>query len=149
VTAAEIVETAKELAALIGEPVPQIANEEELRDYWEHVEIYLGLKSGDLYLIRTAMRRRFEPPDIDAMLLDRKQGSEFLKSFGYAVAPRTLAKFACVGGGPAFRHFGRRVRYERPTLLAWAEGRLSPPRTSTSVPAGQASCETAHGVDRE
>ena len=58
-------------------------------------------------------------------LLDRKQASDFLGSFGYKVAPRTLAKWACVSNdGPPFRHFGRKVRYERPTLLAWAEGRL-------------------------
>lgn len=68
-------------------------------------------------------------------LLDRKQASDYLSSRGFGVAPRTLAKLACVGGGPHFRHFGRKVRYERPTLLAWAEGRLSPPRTSTSMAA--------------
>ncbi len=75
-------------------------------------------------------------------LIDRKQASEYLGSLGLNVAPRTLGKLACIGGGPAFRHFGRRVRYERPALLAWAEGRLSPPRTSTSVPVVHGSCKT-------
>jgi hypothetical protein len=65
-------------------------------------------------------------------LLDRKQASEFLTSHGFGVAPRTLAKLACIGGGPAFRHFGRKVRYERPALLEWAEARLSPALRSTS-----------------
>jgi hypothetical protein len=66
-------------------------------------------------------------------LLDRRQASEYLSAQGFGIAPRTLAKMASLGGGPEFRHFGRKVRYERPALLVWAQRRLSPPRTSTSV----------------
>jgi len=79
------------------------------------------------------------------LLLDRRQSSEYLASLGFGAAPRTLAKLASIGGGPSFRHFGRKVRYERPALLAWAEGRLSPPRTSTSVPAFHVSREAERG----
>jgi len=66
-TAAEIEETAKELAAMIGDQVPQIADEAELRDYWEHVEISVSLRQTDERMALSRIRRRFEPPDIDAM----------------------------------------------------------------------------------
>lgn len=73
-------------------------------------------------------------PDNLPTLLDRRQAAEFLNSHGFGVAPGTLAKLACIGGGPAFRHFGRKVRYERPALLDWAESRLSAPRRHSSEP---------------
>ncbi len=65
-------------------------------------------------------------------LLDRRQASKFLTERGYKTAERTLAKLASVGGGPSFRHFGRRVLYDPGALLQWALGRLSSPRSSTS-----------------
>jgi hypothetical protein len=86
------------------------------------------------------------PPNNLPPLLGRKDAAAFLKSLGLDVAPRTLAKLACIGGGPAFRHFGRRVRYEPPVLLQWAEGRLSPPRTSTSVIDFRQRVGSRHGV---
>lgn len=49
------------------------------------------------------------------------------------LAPRTLAKLRCVGGGPSFRRFGRRIVYERGELARWARSRLSPSFTSTST----------------
>lgn len=44
---------------------------------------------------------------------------------------KTLEKFRCTGGGPAFLKLGRRVLYRRGDLIAWAE---RDPRSSTSAP---------------
>jgi hypothetical protein len=66
--------------------------------------------------------------------LSRREASEFLSARGYKTAPATLAKLACIGGGPMFESFGRRVLYRESDLLAWARERTSGPRRSTSDP---------------
>lgn len=58
--------------------------------------------------------------------------AEFLRAHGYPVAAGTLATKATRGGGPSFKKFGNTALYEEEALLAWAEGRLSAPRRSTS-----------------
>src|SRR3954471_19185238 len=45
---------------------------------------------------------------------------------------KTLATKAVRGDGPTYRVFGRTVLYRWADALAWAEGRLSAPRRSTS-----------------
>ncbi len=40
--------------------------------------------------------------------LSRREASEFLTAHGFKTAPTTLAKLACIGGGPVFESFGRR-----------------------------------------
>ena len=67
-----------------------------------------------------------------AILLAPPAASEFLAKFGVRAAIPTLAKLRCVGGGPAFRRYGRRVVYERLELIRWIESRLSPAHFSTS-----------------
>jgi hypothetical protein len=47
------------------------------------------------------------------------------------VAP-TLAKYACIGGGPAFRKAGKFPIYNQEDLDTWAEHRLSKKVRSTS-----------------
>jgi hypothetical protein len=64
--------------------------------------------------------------------LDRRQAAQFLTDRGYRTAPATLAKLACLGGGPLFRSFGRKPLYLAADLLAWAEARTTGPRHSTS-----------------
>jgi hypothetical protein len=64
---------------------------------------------------------------------NRKDAAEFLTGQGFEVSPETLATMATRGGGPRFRRFGRKPLYEEDDLLAWAEGRLSPPLSSTSA----------------
>jgi len=64
--------------------------------------------------------------------LDRKQAAQFLTDRGYRTAPATFAKLACLGGGPVFRSWGRKPLYLAADLVAWAEGRTSAPRRSTS-----------------
>jgi hypothetical protein len=66
--------------------------------------------------------------------LDRKQAAQFLTDRGYRTAPATLAKLACLGGGPTFESFGRRPLYREADLLAWAQARTTGPRRSTSDP---------------
>lgn len=39
------------------------------------------------------------------------------------LAPATLAKLRCVGGGPVFAKFGRAVVYDRTDLEAWCDGK--------------------------
>ena len=63
---------------------------------------------------------------------DRKQAAAFLSERGYRTAPATLAKLACLGGGPVFESFGRRPLYREVDLLAWAQARTTGPRRSTS-----------------
>jgi hypothetical protein len=69
--------------------------------------------------------------DLDRSL-DRREAAQFLTSRGYRTAPATLAKLACLGGGPVFRSFGRKPLYLAADLLRWAEARTTPPRNSTS-----------------
>jgi hypothetical protein len=64
--------------------------------------------------------------------LDRKQAAQFLTDRGYRTASATLAKLACLGGGPVFRSFGRKPLYSAADLLVWAEARTTGPRRSTS-----------------
>jgi hypothetical protein len=64
--------------------------------------------------------------------LDPKRASEFLTKRGLPTAIRTLAKLRCIGGGPIFRRFGRRIVYERHALDTWAECRLSRELKNTS-----------------
>jgi hypothetical protein len=76
--------------------------------------------------------------------LGRKDAAQFLTDHGYRTAPATLAKLACIGGGPPFESFGRRPLYREPDLLAWAQARTTGPRRSTSDPgAGPSGREAA------
>jgi hypothetical protein len=76
--------------------------------------------------------------------LSRKDAAQFLTDRGYRTAHATLAKLACIGGGPTFASFGRRPLYREADLLAWAQSRTTGPRRSTSDPgAGPSSREAA------
>ncbi len=71
-------------------------------------------------------------PENPNALLTRDAVAAALTAAGFPVRPKTLATMATRGGGPPFRHFGARVLYRWGDALAWAEGRLSDPRRSTS-----------------
>jgi|BarGraNGADG00212_1021973.scaffolds.fasta_scaffold438080_1 hypothetical protein len=65
--------------------------------------------------------------------LDRREASEYLfDKHGIRRSPGTLAKLACVGGGPAFRKVNRAVIYEPPALDTYAAAITSAPMLSTS-----------------
>ena len=64
--------------------------------------------------------------------LRRKAAGEYIKSkFGFG-SEKTLAKLACVGGGPEFRKVGSAVVYEPQALDDWALARIGAPQKSTS-----------------
>lgn len=69
--------------------------------------------------------------------LTRGQAAEYCIKQGLPVSPKTLAKYACVGGGPKFRKFGTmRVIYKIEDLDEWIKRRLSKTFSSTGIPCG-------------
>ena len=63
----------------------------------------------------------------------RADAARYLReTHGIPCAPATLAKYACIGGGPAFRKAGKFPIYARDDLDAWAESRLTETVRSTS-----------------
>jgi len=69
--------------------------------------------------------------------LTRGQAAEYCIKQGLPVSPKTLAKYACIGGGPKFRKFGTtRVIYKIEDLDEWTERRLSRTFSSTGIPCG-------------
>jgi hypothetical protein len=66
--------------------------------------------------------------------LSRREASQYLlEQYGIRRSPGTLAKYACVGGGPVFRRAGRDVIYDRQALDAYANKITSPPMRSTAA----------------
>lgn len=62
----------------------------------------------------------------------RDGAAEYLQQrFGFGTS-ETLAKLACIGGGPRFRKLGRFPLYTADDLEAWAQARMSRPVQSTS-----------------
>lgn len=65
--------------------------------------------------------------------LRRDEASAYLyDTYGISRTPRTLAKYAVIGGGPRFRHAGRFPLYDISELDAWATGLMSGLKSSTS-----------------
>src|SRR5260370_13405164 len=62
--------------------------------------------------------------------LDRRQAAAFLTARGYRTAPATLAKLACVGGGPMLESFCRNALYREADLLGWATAETTGPRAA-------------------
>jgi hypothetical protein len=53
--------------------------------------------------------------------LDRKQAAEFLTELGYRTAHATLAKLACIGGGPIFQSTAAALSRSRSPRLGRGE----------------------------
>ena len=65
--------------------------------------------------------------------LRRNEAAAYVQeTHGIPCAPKTLAKYAVIGGGPIFRKSGKFPLYEPPDLDEWAESKLSKPVRSTS-----------------
>jgi hypothetical protein len=62
----------------------------------------------------------------------RKATAAALTAAGFPISAKTLATMATRGGGPVYQKFGQRPLYRWGDALEWAQGRLSPPRRSTS-----------------
>jgi hypothetical protein len=66
--------------------------------------------------------------------LRRTEAAKHIREkWGYPCSPRTLAKYAVVGGGPPFRKAGRYPLYHPDDLDRWVSDKLSDPVTSTSL----------------
>jgi hypothetical protein len=67
-----------------------------------------------------------------AQYLRRKQAGEYLKAkYGFG-SEKTLAKLACLGGGPEFRKAANAAIYEPAKLDEWALAKIGPSQRSTS-----------------
>jgi hypothetical protein len=64
--------------------------------------------------------------------LRRNEAAKYITTHYFPMAPRTLAKLACIGGGPRFRKAGRIPVYTPSDLDEYAERKLSPLLASTS-----------------
>lgn len=72
-------------------------------------------------------------------LRGRADAATYLRDrYGIRCSRQTLAKYACVGGGPSYRLIGRTPVYPETGLDAWALARLSKPYRSTSEYRNQA-----------
>jgi hypothetical protein len=72
--------------------------------------------------------------------LRRAEAAKHIREkWGYPCSPRTLAKYAVVGGGPPFRKAGRYPLYHPDDLDRWVSDKLSGPVTSTSELAANSS----------
>jgi hypothetical protein len=66
------------------------------------------------------------------LYLDRQEAAAYLTARGQKTSKLFLQKLATVGGGPLYQLYGNRALYTPENLDAWADGRLSSPRRSTS-----------------
>jgi hypothetical protein len=65
--------------------------------------------------------------------LRRRQAAEYLRTeCGIPCTEKTLAKLACVGGGPIYRICGRVPLYAPADLDAYAQVKISAPVRSTA-----------------
>jgi hypothetical protein len=75
-----------------------------------------------------------------AQFFRRKAAGGYLREkYGFG-SERTLAKLACIGGGPEFRKAGSMVLYEPAKLDEWALARVGKPQRSTSDAASAGAC---------
>jgi hypothetical protein len=73
-------------------------------------------------------------PTADEIYLNRSEAATYCRERGLPVAPTTLAKLACIGGGPRFFRFGgRRVLYRVADLSEWILTRSAPLTRSTTT----------------
>lgn len=64
--------------------------------------------------------------------MTRTEAADYLAARGIPYSPKTLQKFATVGGGPVYRRCGNKALYTASDLDAWIESKLSAPRSNTS-----------------
>lgn len=69
---------------------------------------------------------------MDEVMQDRREIAATLTAMGFKTSPKTLAKLASIGGGPEYHTFGNRTLYKPSKAIAWAKGKLSAARASTS-----------------
>ena len=63
----------------------------------------------------------------------RVEAARYIReNYGIPCVPSTLAKYACIGGGPAFRKAGKFPIYAKADIDFWANLRVSKRVNSTS-----------------
>ena len=63
----------------------------------------------------------------------RSEAAVYLQErWGISRTPGTLAKYACIGGGPKYQLANTIPLYPEPELDMWAQSLLSPLKSSTS-----------------
>lgn len=73
------------------------------------------------------------PADVSRFLDEKRAAAVLWDLCGVKIAPGTLKKLRCVGGGPQFfKGFGGRVFYEAGPLQTWGDAQRSPLVSSTS-----------------
>ncbi|MHB2034821.1 MAG: helix-turn-helix domain-containing protein, partial [Gemmatimonadaceae bacterium] len=80
------------------------------------------------------------PAQAPAAMMSPKEAGAYVR-----LAPQTLAKLRCIGGGPPFYKLGRQVGYKREDLDAWLEAKR---RRSTSDPGPVASVQPRRRTPR-
>jgi hypothetical protein len=69
----------------------------------------------------------------DPTYLRRKAAAEYIRArWGIPCSDKTLAKLACIGGGPAYRRFGRIPLYTVEDLDLFAQANIGKLVRSTS-----------------
>ena len=70
---------------------------------------------------------------VPSRLLRRAEAARHIHDkWGYPCSPKTLAKYAVIGGGPVFRRAGRFPLYSTDDLDEWVASKFGPPMRSTS-----------------
>lgn len=72
------------------------------------------------------------PTNTERLLRRDEAAAYVVDTFGIPCSPKTLAKLAVIGGGPAFRKAGRTPLYAPTALRDWALAKLGPVIRSTS-----------------
>jgi hypothetical protein len=64
--------------------------------------------------------------------MTRAETAQYITEHWFPCSPKTLAKLAVIGGGPAFRKAGRVPLYSTVSVDGWAESRIGPLVRSTT-----------------
>src|SRR5271168_1330219 len=71
---------------------------------------------------------------VPSRLLRRSEAARHVRDkWGYPCSPKTLAKYAVIGGGPRFRKAGRYPLYHPDDLDGWINGKLEDGRRLQDV----------------
>lgn len=62
----------------------------------------------------------------------RREAAAYINGRGLPCSPNTLAKLACIGGGPSYQKFGKAAVYTPENLDKYIEAKLSAPRASAT-----------------
>ena len=78
--------------------------------------------SGEATVVATPLKRD----------MTRSEAAQYTTDHWFPCSPKTLAKLAVIGGGPAFRKAGRVPLYGEASVDAWAASKIGPLVHSTT-----------------